>query len=237
MHPPTGGSDQMARPVELMLAGLALALLAPLMALIALAVWLERRGPVLYREPRLGRQGQPFAVTKFRTLAARADGRRVVRPDASGPGRLGRVLRAMHLDELPQLVAVVRGDMSLVGPRPERPETWSALAPSLRQRALALRPGLTSPAALRYLCEDSVLIEFADPDRLYREALFPAKLGEDLSYFETRTLYTDLKVLAATIRRAWFARGADADCRQRVRALLLAHDAGRDDDTMETGRA
>ena len=232
------GVSQIPGSIDRLLASLLLLLLAPVMAGIALAVRLEGRGPVLYREPRIGREGRRIRVVKFRSLRTEnAGGRRVVPPDDPRITRIGRLLRRAHLDELPQLVAVARGDMSLVGPRPERPDAWDTLEPSLRQRALPLRPGLTSPAGLRYLCEDTVLAEYSDPDRLYREVLLPTKLREDLHYLETRTLVTDLKLLAATVRHAWLARGGDARCRERVRALLAAHGATRSAATQEVRRA
>lgn len=188
--------------IDVLLSSLALLLLAPVMVAIAVAVRLSSRGPVLYHETRLGCGGRSIDLFKFRTLYQGTGGdRRVVSPDDVRVTRLGRLLRRTHFDELPQLVAVVRGEMSLVGPRPERAQTWATVAPALRDRLLALRPGMTSPAGLRYLCEDTVLAEFPDPDRLYCEVLLPTKLREDLSYFESRTLAAELKLLAATVGR------------------------------------
>lgn len=221
MGPSNPAVSQMPRLVDLLLAGSLTLLLAPVYAAIALAVRLEGRAPVLYRESRLGRGGQPFELLKFGTLASSAStSRRVVPPGDPAVTRLGRLLRRTHLDELPQLLAVVRGAMSLVGPRPERADVWAGIEPGLRARLQALRPGMTSPASLRYLCEDSVLGDYPDAERLYREVLLPARLHEDLRYFESRTLAADLGVLMRTLTRVWLDSTAHERCRQRVRDLL-----------------
>lgn len=217
-----------ARWLEVPLTAAALVLLAPLLFAIALAIRMESPGPVLYREERLGQGGRPFELSKFRSLHVHRHAHtRVVPGGDPGITRVGRFLRRSHLDELPQLVAVLRGHMSLVGPRPERADIWSRVDSGLRENALAFRPGLTSPASLLYLCEDEVLSGYSQPDIVYCEILLPAKLRVDLEFLETRTPGADIRVLLATLARPF--RRAEADlCRERVRALLGRHGAGVD---------
>lgn len=195
-------------------------LLAPLMLLIALAVRADSRGPVVHRELRLGRDGRRFRLHKFRTLHHGRSEESLVAPRGDPRiTRLGRLLRPAHLDELPQLLHVLRGTMSLVGPRPARPEMWDGVGADLRRRALAFRPGMTSPASLRFLCEDAVLARFPDPEALYREIVFPAKVAEDVRYFEARTWMSDLRIVLRTPLLVASRRG-DAPCRQRLARLL-----------------
>ena len=188
------------RVLDLLVAGLALVLLAPLLGVIAVCVRLDSRGAVFFRQERVGRGGSTFRIHKFRTMQADAPGR--------GPGitvgddpritRVGRFLRRTKLDELPQLIDVLAGDMSLVGPRPELP-CYVALYPAdLRAQVLAVRPGITDPASLKYADEAALLAQSADPEREYREVLLPAKLRESVAYARRATLASDLLVLART---------------------------------------
>jgi lipopolysaccharide/colanic/teichoic acid biosynthesis glycosyltransferase len=188
------------RVLDLLVAGLALVLLAPLLGVIAVCVRLDSRGAVFFRQERVGRGGGTFRIHKFRTMQADAPGR--------GPGitvgddpritRVGRFLRRTKLDELPQLIDVLAGDMSLVGPRPELP-CYVALYPAdLRAQVLAVRPGITDPASLKYADEAALLAQSADPEREYREVLLPAKLRESVAYARRATLASDLLVLART---------------------------------------
>lgn len=216
-------TDGTTRMTELALAAVAAVVFAPVVAILALLVRLDSPGPVLHRETRLGRAGRPFRITKLRTLHADAERRPLVAPIGDPRiTRVGRLLRPMHLDELPQLLHVLAGTMSLVGPRPKPPELWSHTSPRLRGRALAFRPGMTSPGGLRYLCEDTVLGAFPDPEPLYREVLLPMKVAEDVRYLESRTPASDLGVLLRTAARVFVAPD-DTDCRRELHALLAAH--------------
>lgn len=202
------------------LALLAVVAFSPLMLCIAAAVRIASGRPVLYREWRLGRNGCPFRLYKFRTLRHGKEGGPSVAP--IGDGRvtgLGRFLRRSHLDELPQLINIVRGDMNFVGPRPAIAEMWSHVPPSLRKRALSFRPGLTSPASLSFLCEDRVLAELPDPLAAYRERIFPAKVAQDAAYFEKRTTLSDWLTLLRT-PTAVLLHSNDPACRRRI-ALVL----------------
>jgi lipopolysaccharide/colanic/teichoic acid biosynthesis glycosyltransferase len=188
------------RLFDLVVAGVALLLLAPLLAVLALVVKLDSPGPVFFRQQRVGRHGVPFSIHKFRTM----------RPDAGGPPltvgadpritRSGRWLRRTRLDELPQLIDVLQGTMSLVGPRPEVPRFVAHYPPGLRERALSVRPGITDPASLEFIDEAAVLARAADPEREYIEVVLPAKVRRAAEYAERATLASDLRVLLRTLR-------------------------------------
>ena len=162
------------RCIDLVGAGVGLVLLSPLLAVIAAAVMVTSGRPVLFRQQRVGRGGAPFEMLKFRSMVNGADrlgGLLTVGGDARVT-RLGRLLRASKLDELPQLLNVLRGDMSLVGPRPEVPEYVALYTPAQR-RVLRLLPGITDPASIRYVREEEELASAADPERMYREVVMP----------------------------------------------------------------
>ena len=189
------------RGLDLFVAAAALLLSVPLFALIALSVRLDSPGPVFFRQERVGRGGSVFRIHKFRTM--------VVDAPARGPGitvgadprvtRVGRFLRRGKLDELPQLLDVLAGHMSLVGPRPELPGYVALYPPELRAQVLGVRPGITDPASLKYADEASLLAAAADPEREYREVLLPAKLRESADYIRRATLASDLLVLGRTL--------------------------------------
>ncbi len=191
---------------DMLLAGLGLLLLSPL--LIALAAWvrLDSPGPALYRQLRVGRGGQPFAIHKFRTMFVAAGGPPLTVGDDPRITRAGRFLRRSRLDELPQFIDVLQGTMSLVGPRPEVPRYMDAAPPALRARVLAVRPGMTDPVALAHIDESALLAQADDPERVYRETLLPAKLQAAADYAERATLWTDLQVLLRTARALWWRR-------------------------------
>jgi lipopolysaccharide/colanic/teichoic acid biosynthesis glycosyltransferase len=189
----------MTRSLDLIGSSVGLLLLAPLFAVIGVAIKLTSPGPVFYKAERVGQGGQLFTLYKFRSMVQDADRR--------GPGitcqddpritPLGRLLRRAKLDELPQLINVFRGEMSLVGPRPEDPR-YVALYTSQQAQALAFRPGITSPASLHYRDEES-LLEGDNWDAVYRERIMPAKLALDLAYLEHRTAWTDLLLVLRTL--------------------------------------
>ncbi len=156
-------------------------------------------GPIVFRQERVGRDGKRFIAYKLRTMRNSSDGPLVT---TRGDGRitpLGRILRKTKLDELPQLWNVVRGDMSLVGPRPEVPRFVNLNDP-LWKEALRVRPGITDPVAIELRDEESVLAGVAgDPERFYREELQPAKLRGYVVYARSRSWLTDIEVLYRTV--------------------------------------
>ncbi len=183
-------------------AGLALVLFSPLLLLLALVIRLDSPGPVFFRQERVGRHGVPFRIHKFRTMVADAPARGLALTVGADPRitRCGAWLRRTRLDELPQLIDVLRGDMSLVGPRPEVPRYVQHYPSGLRERALAVRPGITDPSSLEFIDEASLLANAADPEREYIERILPRKLQCAADYADRASLWTDLRVLWRTLR-------------------------------------
>ena len=198
------------RIFDLVFSALALLLLAPVFALIALAIRWDTPGPVFFRQERVGRRGCLFHIRKFRTMVVDAPSRGPAITIGQDPRitRVGGWLRRTKLDELPQLMDVLQGHMSLVGPRPEVPQYVALYPPELRERVLAVRPGITDPVSLKLADEARVLAASADPERTYREELLPAKLREAVAYAEQASLWSDLRIIWATAHRLWFQRSA-----------------------------
>jgi lipopolysaccharide/colanic/teichoic acid biosynthesis glycosyltransferase len=190
------------RAFDLLLALVGLIVLAPLMAVVAVAIALTSRGPVFFQQERVGLDGRPFRILKFRTM--RVDAERLGGPLTVGRDpritRVGAFLRASKLDELPQLINVLRGDMALVGPRPEVPR-YVALYSAEQRRVLEVRPGITDPASIQYRDESALLAAAADPERWYVEEVMPHKLAINLDYLRRRTLPSDVGVILATLAR------------------------------------
>ena len=175
-------SDNMKRCMDVGLAvGMLLAVM-PLLLLIACAIVIDDRGPIIYRGQRVGRGGVPFSIMKFRTMRTRQTmaSQITLRHDPRVT-RVGRLLRATKLDELPQLLNVLCGEMSLIGPRPEVPCFVNAGDP-VWQAVHRVRPGITDLATLVYRDEERILAGYADPERAYREAVLPAKLALMVRY-------------------------------------------------------
>jgi lipopolysaccharide/colanic/teichoic acid biosynthesis glycosyltransferase len=191
------------RLFDLVGALLALLLLSPLLLVVALWVRLDSPGPVLFRQERVGRHGVPFRIHKFRTMVADAPARGPALTVGADPRitRAGAWLRRTRVDELPQLIDVLNGDMALVGPRPEVPRYVALYPPALRERVLALRPGITDPSTLAFVDEAEHLARAADPEREYVEVILPAKLQAAADYADRATLASDLGVLWATLKR------------------------------------
>lgn len=190
------------RALDLLLAAGGLLLLAPLMLVLAAWIKLDSPGPVFFRQQRVGRFGVPFEIHKFRTMAADAPQRGPQITVGADPRitRAGEWLRRSKLDELPQLLDVLAGHMSIVGPRPEVPRYVALYPPALREAVLSVRPGITDPSSLRYADESGLLAAAADPEREYVEVLMPAKLREAAEYARHATVWTDLGVIGRTLR-------------------------------------
>ena len=205
------GPDTLKRALDIAIAGLALVLLAPLIALVALLVKLESRGPVFFRQTRVGRHGEPFRIFKFRTMAHAAEAAGGSELTVEGDARITRVgafLRRSKLDELPQLIDVLRGTMSLVGPRPEVPRYVEHYPPADRERVLSVRPGITDFASLRYRDENALLARASDPEREYIDVILPSKLRYALDYVDHGSVADDLRVLGLTLRTVFSATSA-----------------------------
>jgi len=190
------------RLFDLLIAGLALLLLSPLLLVLALWVKLDSPGPVLFRQERVGRFGRPFQIHKFRTMVhdPAQHGPQITVGDDPRITRAGRLLRHYKLDELPQLVDVLRGAMSLVGPRPEVPRYVALYPPALRDKVLSVRPGITDLASIQFRDENALLSKSADPEREYAEVVLPAKLRYAAEYVDHATLATDLRLLGLTLK-------------------------------------
>ena len=187
------------RAFDITASAVGLTVLSPLLFLIALVIRLTSPGPVLFRATRIGRGGRTFTLYKFRSMVADAD-RHGPGITTSGDPRItpiGRLLRRTKLDEFPQLWNVLRGDMSLVGPRPEDPRYVALYTPA--QRAiLDVRPGITSLASLRYRNEET-LLDGPEWETRYVQEILPAKLALDLDYARRATPWRDLLIILRTI--------------------------------------
>ncbi|HLH19892.1 MAG TPA: sugar transferase [Bryobacteraceae bacterium] len=188
-----------ARLFDVLCAAVGLLILSPLLAVLALLILVRDGRPILFSQVRMGRYGIPFRIWKFRTMR---DGAKGLVVTAAGDHRItanGVWLRRFKLDELPQLYNVLRGDMSLLGPRPEVPEYVNPRSP-VWQAILRVRPGITDLATLLYRDEENLLACSGDADRFYREAVLPAKLRLNLAYIHTRSLRQDVRLIWLTIR-------------------------------------
>lgn len=180
---------------------LGLIALAPVTLTVALCVWLESGGPVLFRQRRVGWQGRDFTLFKFRSMSVRKDAEQGLFEAGSTARvtRVGRWLRKTKLDELPQLWNVVCGDMTLVGPRPEvRP--WVEAYPARWAQIHTVRPGITDPASIEFRDEEQILAAAANPDETYRNVILPRKLELYEQYLARRSFAYDLAVIGKTIR-------------------------------------
>ena len=190
----------MKRTFDFLASSLGLCLLSPLFLVVAIAIRLDSPGPVFFRQDRVGKDGENFLIYKFRSMVANASeiGPLITTAGDARITRVGRFLRRTKLDELPQLLNVWRGEMSLVGPRPEVP-TYVALYNERQREVLAVRPGIPDPASIAYSDEEEILGEASDPARIYVEEILPRKLELNLQYIEKMSLPYDVWVIGKTI--------------------------------------
>jgi lipopolysaccharide/colanic/teichoic acid biosynthesis glycosyltransferase len=198
----------MTRALDIVVGLTALIVLAPVLLAVAVVVLIDDGRPVFFHQSRVGRNGRLFEIWKFRTMRIANRGCAITAVGDERVTRAGAWLRRLKLDELPQLFNVVRGDMSLIGPRPEVPE-FVELEDAVWRAVLAVRPGITDLASLLYRDEEQILKPAADPAAFYRTAVLPAKLRLNLQYLETRSWRRDLKLLWLTARYSFFPRGFD----------------------------
>ncbi len=180
----------------------ALIVLTPLMLAVALWIKIDSPGPVLFRQTRVGRGGKLFNILKFRSMRvdAAARGPQLTVGDDPRITRAGAWLRKYKIDEFPQFINVVLGDMSLVGPRPEVPRYVSLYPAAVRDLVLSVRPGITDTASIAYRDESDILRGSADPERAYVEQVLPAKLELSQRYVRERSLAGDLAIIGRSIR-------------------------------------
>jgi lipopolysaccharide/colanic/teichoic acid biosynthesis glycosyltransferase len=198
------------RVFDVLLSAVGLALLWPVLSAIALLIKLDDAGPVFFRQSRVGYRGRLFRIWKFRTMVPDAASRGI--PLTVGEDqrvtRVGRWLRRLKWDELPQLFNVLTGDMSLVGPRPELP-VYVAHYNAAERRVLDLVPGMTGEASLQYRDESEVLAQAQDPERAFVERILPEKVRLNLAYGDRATLWTDVLLIMRTVRALVFPSGRD----------------------------
>ena len=187
-----------------------LLILMPVMAALAVAILCDDGRPVFFGQTRVGRRGKPFRIWKFRSMLAGGEGSVITAAGDRRVTRTGAVLRRLKLDELPQLFNVLKGDMSLVGPRPEVPE-YVRLEEPIWQAVLQVRPGVTDLATLLYRHEERLLSAARDPNTFYRETVLPAKLVLNLGYLQSRSFRRDLSLIFLTIRYSLFPERFDPD--------------------------
>jgi len=189
------------RVLDIVVAGPALLLLAPLFSIVAIVTKLTSPGPVFFCQRRVGKDEKTFVIVKFRSMVS-SPGQRGAQITASNDPRItpwGAFLRRHKIDELPQLWNVLKGDMSLVGPRPEL-EFYTKLYTPLQKQVLKVRPGITDPGSLHYRREEKLLATSSDPHSFYVEQILPKKLALNLQYIEACTFLQDLVLITRTVR-------------------------------------
>lgn len=176
--------------------------LSPLFLLVALWIVLDNPGPVFYRQQRVGKDGRDFGLLKFRSMRVGADKMSQLTVGDRDPRitRAGYYIRKYKLDELPQLINVLIGDMSLVGPRPEVRRYVNLYTPEQR-KVLSVRPGITDYASIEYIDENRLLAQSADPDKTYIEEIMPAKIALNMRYINHRTIGEYMKIIFLTITK------------------------------------
>ena len=189
----------MIRLFDLVFSFLGLVILLPFFLLIALLIVLDSRGGVFYRQSRVGKDGKDFKLYKFRSMRTGADKRGLITVGEkdSRITRVGYFLRKYKLDELPQLINVLKGEMSLVGPRPEVRKYVDLYTPEQR-KVLSVVPGITDYASIEYVDENRILGGAADPDKVYVEEILPDKIRYNMKYIEHRSLKEYFKIILLT---------------------------------------
>jgi lipopolysaccharide/colanic/teichoic acid biosynthesis glycosyltransferase len=193
----------MKRSLDVLLAAMGLALLAPIWLAIAVWIKLDSPGPVLFRQERVGRHARVFRIRKFRTMAVDAPARGPSITASTDPRitRAGQFLRRYKLDELPQLIDVLAGNMSIVGPRPEVPQYVALYPAATRDLVLSIRPGITDDAAILFRDESQLLAAADDPQTAYVRIILPRKLALYEQYVRTRSLAGDFAIIWRTLVR------------------------------------
>lgn len=191
------------RTYDVVFSAAGLIVVSPLMAAAAVAVAVEDGFPVFFRQQRIGRNGRPFVMLKFRSMRTAQTGTAITAGGDSRITRSGRFLRKYKLDELPQLWNVLRGDMSLIGPRPEVPK-FVDMSDPLWRTVLSVRPGITDLASLFYRHEEGLLAGAADPEAHYRRSILPSKLRIAAEGVKRQSLANDIKILVYTVLCSFF---------------------------------
>ena len=191
----------MKRLFDVILSLLGLTVLSPILIIIAIVVKVNSKGPVFFRQKRVGRSGKPFILYKFRSMTLfQLEMEGIFEPGSvSRVTTVGKFFRKSKLDELPQLINVLIGDMSLVGPRPEV-ANWVAVYPDAWKKILTIRPGITDNASIIFKNEESILAEVDDPEQVYREVILPKKLELYTHYVNNRSFFGDILIILRTLK-------------------------------------
>lgn len=191
----------MKRIFDIVTSGLGLIVLSPLFLFLALWIKYDSRGPVFYRQVRVGRNNKDFRLYKFRSMRSGADRQGLITIGGRDPRvtRAGYYIRKYKLDELPQLINVFVGDMSIVGPRPEVRRYVDLYTPEQMQ-VLTVRPGITDVASIRYRNENELLEQAEDPEKYYREVVMPDKLKINREYIERASFWFDIRLIFCTLQ-------------------------------------
>lgn len=197
----------MKRTFDILVSLVALVLLSPLFIIISIWILLDSRGGVFYFQNRVGKDNQDFRIIKFRSMHPGADSKGLLTVGGRDPriSRAGYMLRKTKLDELPQLINILRGEMSFVGPRPEV-RKYVDMYDEEQIKVLAVRPGLTDYASLEYLDENTLLEKSDDPEKAYIEDIMPAKLALNIKYIHDQSVVLDISIIMKTIGSIFFAK-------------------------------
>jgi lipopolysaccharide/colanic/teichoic acid biosynthesis glycosyltransferase len=189
------------RLFDVIFGALGLLLLAPLLGIIAILVKVESTGPIFFRQERVGQFGRTFLIHKFRTMVADAErlGLQITVGADARVTKVGAVLRRYKLDELPQLIDVLTGRMSLVGPRPEVPRYVACYPDDARETILSVKPGITDRASIEYKDENEILALANDPHQAYVAEVLPVKIGYYVDYVNHRTFWGDVQIIIDTL--------------------------------------
>lgn len=200
----------MKRLFDITVSVIAILVLMPLWIVLSILIMVDSKGGVVYRQERIGRNGKPFLIVKFRTMTVDADNFNQLLTVGDQDIRITRVgyyLRKFKLDELPQLINVLKGEMSLVGPRPEVAKYVNQYN-SQQRKVLTVKPGITDYASIKYANENELLEQYDDPEKAYIQQIMPDKLHLNLLYIENHGMLTDLKILIKTLFKLLYSSGS-----------------------------
>ncbi|MBW8350286.1 sugar transferase [Bacillus sp. IITD106] len=194
-------NDFIKRSMDFLLSLVGIIIISPILIIICILIKFDSKGPILFKQIRVGKHEKPFEIFKFRTMVVDAEkkGKQITVGKDQRITRIGHFLRKFKLDELPQLFNVLKGDMSLVGPRPEVPK-YTAFYNQEQKRIFEIRPGITDYASIKYRNENEVLAKAKDPEKTYIEEVMVDKLKLNLKYLQKQSVITDIKLILLTIR-------------------------------------
>ena len=190
------------RTFDILLSVFAIFLLFPFFLLVSFLIAIDSGFPIFFLQKRIGRDAKEFNIIKFRTMKTNNENITVTVSDDSRITRIGKYLRKTKIDELPEILNVLFGQMSFVGPRPDV-KGYADKLKGANRKILALRPGITGPASLKYYNEEYILSQKSNPKKYNDEVIFPDKVKINMHYFHNRSFFLDLKIIFATIFRVF----------------------------------